>query len=744
MGNNTTAAQKDVSTFHPNAANATIHINNNAFVSPDPIVQLRQVCKNIVIWLRTLYCWSRMLPSQELRKMTHPQYLNGNSQNSPIGFCIYVVSEGQDDVSGLVSQEGFLTQSQPHSVSTPYGELGWKVFYAPKATVKQLLPEPTSAYYSTLNNGVGNSNSATKTQPIPMQQQQQQQQLPQTPPAMTKLQTARSAPQHSGHRNLYRRANSDFPSKLTAVDDSSMNGYHRADSAASPSTAAAAAAPQSYHNRHHYMQQAHKAQSSGDMDEQMWLDHQQQNGVTTTMPLKDTTTESRGLSSKTKNLSGLSLALMMSDEQSLSLNSADIDSGGGGTTTDTDTDSNGNHNQETPVSAEETVAAEKRRAALHSAPPQIATNIAAAVAASPLKAVTTTAAEYGYAYNNHIPTLQHQHPNAAGGTSSNPATPNTNNTSTAALGGQAPHFPTASSYTTASPLMRPMTPLGSTPPTYLLSATPSTSAAMMMAGLPVTPSSVGSGGLIPPRNAATPPFVRSMGFVGEAPSQPMPPATTTEGTTMANDQEGQRAATAVAADNDASLQQHQTSLDLLHSSPFQYPPSHAYYSMHASSLQQNSGVHENSAFMSDYYHRSGHLTEDIVQGRGRSNSEAFFENDLSDDMPFAVDPIASSSSGAAGSGIGNASPNNASGASPTVGLASMMNEASLVASMCATAPKRLAMFDSNVQESSSGSAGQQQQTSQEDSMANVMDSLSDQLADFKSFGASLSLANSAI
>ena len=145
--------------------------------------------------------------------------------------------------------------------------------------------------------------------------------------------------------------------------------------------------------------------------------------------------------------------------------------------------------------------------------------------------------------------------------------------------------------------------------------------------------------------------------------------------------------------------------------------------------------------MSDYYHRSGHLSDDIVQGRGRSNSEALFDNDISDDMPFAVDPIGSSGSGSANN-AGGAGTQAGTGASPGAsvpgsGLASMMNEASLVASMCTAAPKRLAMFDSKLQESSAP----QQQGSQD--MTNVIDSLADQLADFKSFGASLDVAGAA-
>ncbi|KAL3912074.1 MAG: hypothetical protein SGARI_001336 [Bacillariaceae sp.] len=512
-------------------------------------------------------------------------------------------------------------------------------------------------------------------------------------------------------------------------------------------------APRSYHDRHRFMQQAHKAQSSGDMDEQMWLQHQQQQqnastqqqqqhssnangGFTypeTTQPLKNGNGVKSGLAG-TKNLSGLSLALMMSDEQSLSLNSEHTDN----TTSDNVNKKEGGDGENNETSAEEAAAAEKRRAALHSAPPQFSSNSpAAAVAASPLTKGAATAGEYGYAYNNHIPTLQHHHPNAGGGgNASNPVTPNTNNTSTAALGAHAPSFPSSSSYTNASPLLRPMTPLGSTPPAYLLSATPSTPGGMAMVG-PATPSSVGSGGLIPPRNGVKPPFVRPMGFVGEAPSQPMPSAATQEtGPNLAQDP---NAAAQAGADHDTSLQQHQTSLDLLHSSPFQYPPSQAYYSMNASGFQHGDhGSSSSAAFMSDYYHRSGHLSDDIVQGRGRSNSEAFFDNDLSDDMPFAVDPIGSSGSGSATNVAGPLASTSASpGAAPASGLASMMNEASLVASMCTAAPKRLAMFDSKLQESNIP----EQQASQD--MANVIDSLADQLADFKSFGASLSVAGAA-
>jgi hypothetical protein len=129
-----------------------------------------------------------------------------------------------------------------------------------------------------------------------------------------------------------------------------------------------------------------------------------------------------------------------------------------------------------------------------------------------------------------------------------------------------------------------------------------------------------------------------------------------------------------------------------------------------------------------------------MHGRGRSNSEAFLDHDLSDDMPFAVDPISSGSiapSSATSGGVGS-NP----GAGAAAGLASMMNEASLMASMCTVAPKRLAMFDSKV----NGSYGKNDTIKEDagssgENMASVIDSLADQLADFKSFGASLSVAS---
>ncbi|KAG7339541.1 autophagy-related protein 13 [Nitzschia inconspicua] len=750
-----------------------------AFASPDPIVQLRQVCKNIVIWLRTLYCWSRMLPAQGLRKITLPTYLP-NGSSPPIGFSIYVVSEGQDDVTSLISEKGFSSQGQPHCVPTPYGELGWKVFYAPKDVVLRLLPEPSPLHTNLVprnshySNGTGGPVRQSQTQAIPMKVSRQQQPVP--IPVANQVRhantiTAQSAPQHVGHRNLYRRASSDVSSLYhhdTVHDGHSQNHP--------------AAGPRSYHHqRHHYLHQAHKSQSSGDMDSHhdgTQIPGQGQGGagggnnnnivqplsVASRMkdfeqPLKDGGSNSnytRGLSSQSKNLSGLSLALMMSDEQSLSFNSADDTTSvknGYNSTNKNETETNHDKNGDDTSNTDAITATEKRRAALHNAPPQFNASSPVGLSTSPMMkptAAATTAGEYGYAYNNHIPTLQ-QYTTTRGrgqiGDAGSPGTPNTNNTSTA-ISIQGPQFPPVTSYS-QSPSLRPMTPLGSTPPGYLLSATPS----IGITG-PFTPNSVGSGGLIPPARAAvTPPFVRPIGFVGEAPNQPLSEGT---GNTPHGNQTGTTDGTSI---HDSALQHHQTSLDLLHSSPFQHPPSQAYYSIHANSSfaasmynnqqqqqQQHVMDHNNveslsgAPFMNDYYLRSGSISDDIY-GRGRSNSEAFLDHDLADDMPFAVDPISSSGTpGTPSNGIVSTNP----GATTTHGsLASMMNEASLMASMCTIAPKRLAMFESKLvgdkggsnstplKDYSGGSSGE--------NTSNVMDSLADQLADFKSFGASLSV-----
>jgi hypothetical protein len=87
----------------------------------DPIVQLRQVCKKLVIWLRTLYCWTRMLPAFTSR---------GQDLHYRLEVC-----------EGSVSVPHFVGVSSKE-VPTPYGLLLWKVWYAPHVQKPATKPIP--------------------------------------------------------------------------------------------------------------------------------------------------------------------------------------------------------------------------------------------------------------------------------------------------------------------------------------------------------------------------------------------------------------------------------------------------------------------------------------------------------------------------------------------------------------------------------------------------------------------------
>jgi hypothetical protein len=113
--------------FEYSAATTTTHATHETNLQ-DPIAQLRHVCKRIVLWLRLLCCWTRLLPSQRLKG------------SDKLGFSLYVATDS--DAKDLQLQ-GFVTQLQPSSVLTPYGELSWKVAYATR--VDQYLSRPVSA-----------------------------------------------------------------------------------------------------------------------------------------------------------------------------------------------------------------------------------------------------------------------------------------------------------------------------------------------------------------------------------------------------------------------------------------------------------------------------------------------------------------------------------------------------------------------------------------------------------------------
>jgi hypothetical protein len=612
---------------------------NNGFVSRsspssssammDPIVQLRHVCKQIVIWLRTLYCWSRMLPAQALR----------TRQNSSIGFSIYVVSEGNDDVSGLVSSQGFSSRGQPHSVVTPYGELGWKVFYAPPSEIQRLLPQKP-AYPNP-----SSSKTTSTSRPIPMKQQQQQQQ-----------QHQHHSPQLS--RELYRRDSTPPSTVQSAPHGARM--YHRSCSDGADT------------HRTRQVLANNTASASGFPSFV--------NEESVALPPVSSSADNKP---PIKNLSALSLAMMtMSDESNNSKNP------------------NYNHKNGPEESSAMDEAAEKRRAALHHAPPQIPQ--------SPIpKKHLAPVGEYGYAYNNHIPTLRAI----------------TTTTPTTTTMDEQRHM-------TASPSL--MTPLSSTPPGYLL-------------GGP-TPPAAPKNYLIPPRPAVTPPFAaRPMGFIGEpAPSQPpaVPsPNHTTANAAMMNQQPYSTTESAAAAAASSSTHlptpiSKRTSLDLLHSSPFQQPLQHygsvfgagggsssAIPSEPFASMTSDLGVPGFSSAM-DHHHPHHRL-------------QAYYEAaapDDDEDMPFAVD-AASPDTDPEASAMHMGAASFATSSHKRLALFDSVSGANAAANANATAN---ANANANANEPTSTTATNTTTTTGGTANeANVMSSLAEQLAEFKSFGASL-------
>lgn len=560
--------------------------------SADPIVQLRQVCKQIVIWLRCLYCWSRMLPAQALRSQ--------NTQNNAIGFSIYVVSEGNDDVSGLISQQGFSSQSQPHSVVTPYGELGWKVFYAPKNAVQRLIPE-----ISPYSQATSIPTNRTSSQPIPMRSQQYQQQQQQS------------------------QAQSFHPSRELMRRDST------------PSTTIARSAP---HNTGRTYQRS-KSDISGGADNAGTLDDLQFNQQQGMSPhqLHQNPVDAIGWTVKdstdppSKTLSALSLAMM--------------------TLSDHDDGSNGNESASNfAVNAE---AAEKRRAALHHAPPHLPQQSSPGVnRKSPL----ASAGEYGYAYNNHIPTLR-----------SNNTPPNTN--------------PLLSPSSTPVP-----TPLGSTPPGYLL-------------GGPTPPLASNWSSLIPPRGAVTPPFTRPPGFVGEPPTQPLPPPASSAN---AHGIPNQRhfAAMGPGHQSDMAAPAPTTSLDLLHSSPFRQP----IYGNTFVAGSSMAGVAEPFPSMNSGMGGLGDVAFSSSPGSGMYPRLQALDDP--DDMPFAVDHTDYYDTGTSASAT----------------MAAAASSSTMIMRDMIQPPKRLQLFESMANDSHALTA-----------TAHDMTSFSDQLAEFKNFGASLTI-----
>jgi hypothetical protein len=121
----------------------------------DPIVQLRHVCKKVVIWLRTLYCWTRMLPSFGVRG---PDLL----------YRLEVVS-GEPSSQELPN---FSHRVSP-PVPTPYGRLVWKVWYAPHVQKPTTKPIPIAAQQVAPSTPIAMIAKSAPTRENHMLQQQQ-------------------------------------------------------------------------------------------------------------------------------------------------------------------------------------------------------------------------------------------------------------------------------------------------------------------------------------------------------------------------------------------------------------------------------------------------------------------------------------------------------------------------------------------------------------------------------------------
>jgi hypothetical protein len=668
-------------------------------LTQDPIAQLRHVCKRIVIWLRTLYCWSRLLPAQGFRTTNGG---TGNQQHNPIGFSVYVVSDGSDDVSDLVNNQGFSSQQQPSSVVTPYGELGWRAIYVDKSVVDRLLP-PSSASRSPLW-GPRLSTTTTAARPIPIQQSNG---------GRSNNKGSRSPKNTPGSNG--NRGRGMVPQSAPA---------HLVDPEWHHTTEAKHESLQQYQNQHNQNQQQHQQQSydpsnfrrrtHSTIDDSHYHPAHGPDLVRRNTCLGDeraspsmsqhATPSASAEKPPERVMSGLSLALMMSDER------------GNG--------EGGRQNGAAPTS--DLATAEKRRAALHQLPPHVlmeqqSSQQAGAHSPGAYNHASTASnrrnqrpsaqGEYGYAYNNHIP-WQRIHPS-----------------STNATLGRSPsgeHYVEQGRCLSTSP-----SALASTPP----------SGAFLGPGTTPPVNSTSSQHFIPPRSSAmgsiTPPFApRPAGFSQQPPpplAQPLPPMAEQPSDT---DQQRSR-----YGDTLPPL----ASLDLLHSSPFQHAQGSLLSSL-SLAPPAGGGTESGSAMM---MMNSGDLRRSMWSASPAGGGSAAFLPSSSgmqqdggdgdyDEMPFAVDESSSSQ-------FASASHNQTTGTMNTGSTSQLGASSAAVASFaqkCAPS-HRLKMFDSSIVAASATASTlplSQQQPNQQDP-DDMVNSLADQLAEFRNFGASLHVSS---
>lgn len=257
---------------------------------------------------------------------------------------------------------------------------------------------------------------------------------------------------------------------------------------------------------------------------------------------------------------------------------------------------------------------------------------------------------------------------------------------------------------------------------------------------PARPSSAG-----PSAAGITPPFVRPLGFAGQAsttanqqPSQSSP-----------NMQPQLQSPVAQLGTAATTPEEHKPSLDLLHSSPFHHSGMGSHHPQQSSpqkdglssflQAEENASIEAATTFINDFYHHHyqladdhhHHHPEDYHHSSGlfaeASSSAAFMDNPegllhQAEDMPFAVEGISSGLTPTSASQQANSVLKNANLSA---------HEASLMAASMMVPHKKLALFGSTTETTDNDGAAEGTNT------ADDIDALTDQLADFRSFGATL-------
>ena len=215
----------------------------------DPMTQLTLVCKRLVIWLRTLYCWTRLLPAHQPPLGDTSNHLNDYYN---IGCSIYVHTDYTvDDTTDLIQNQGFSFHSSSSNsgissgshdptrnhhpntnglvTTTPYGELSWQVVYCPSSKLERLVPHFHNHHRSTqIHNGIivrsqlAPPSSQRRSQPIPVASHHPPPLQPSSPMGSSNAFAPRSAPSTHYH-----------PSRMTSYTERSQQRMNDAAAAAS-------------------------------------------------------------------------------------------------------------------------------------------------------------------------------------------------------------------------------------------------------------------------------------------------------------------------------------------------------------------------------------------------------------------------------------------------------------------------------------------------------------------------------